>query len=258
MGRWARKLCSPGLTALAFALGLTASYSREARAETGTSSAGVAQSDARPAAQGAAASDARAQARVLFDEAVELASAGNFQTACSKLEQSLELHDGLGTSFHLAGCWQKIGRTASAHAMFEQVANRARELGQTERERLARTRLEALTPKLSRVRIDLAERAPSTEVYRDDARVQASDWGKPVAVDRGSHVIRVTAPGKKPWTTQLDVNEPAIVMAVSVPALVDQPAPAAVPIAKSQPKKQPEAPVEPQPSGNGARTMMTA
>jgi hypothetical protein len=164
----------------------------------------------------------QAEAQRLFDDAVELASSGNFAAACLKLEKSLSLHDGLGTSYHLAGCWQKIGRTASAYSLFERVANRAREAGQNERETVARSRMEALLPKLSRLRIDLPSPvAPRTAIQRDGEQVPEDDWGIPVAVDPGLHEIRVTAAGKEPWSKKVSVTEPSAIIAVQVPELVD-------------------------------------
>ena len=208
---------------------------------------------AAPRAQAEGADDP-AGAKVLFDQAVELASAGNFPEACEKLEASRKAHDGLGTSFHLAGCWQKIGRTASAYALFESVATRAREAGQTERAELARSRMDALGPKLSRLRIDLAQRAAHTEVYRDDQPVPETEFGKPVPVDHGQHSIRVTAEGKAPWTSQVDVSEPSVIIVVAVPALANAPPPAIAAAApKPEPKPEPEKKEEPA-SGKGART----
>jgi len=201
-----------------------------------------------------------ARAKVLFDEAVELARGGKFPEACQKLEESQRLHDGLGTAFHLAGCWQKIGRTASAYALFATVATRADEASQAERAALARERMQALGPKLSRLRIDLTEPAPQTQVYRDDVLVPESDWGKPIPVDRGSHELRVTAEGKKPWKNQVDVNEPSMTIAVAVPALASEPSkvaavvPVAKPKAKAKPEPKPEPAAEPPSSGSGART----
>jgi len=217
------------------------------------------QGDAVAPATGSAAASSKdpARAKVLFDDAVELAREGKFPEACQKLEESQRLHDGLGTAFNLAGCWQKIGRTASAYALFETVAVRADALSQTERAALARSRMEALAPKLSRLRIDVAERTPQPQIYRDDVLIPESEWGKPIPVDRGSHQLRVTAEGKKPWTTKVDVTEPSMIIAVAVPALTSEPPPvAAVPVAtaKPEPEPKPEPAPEPQPSGSGART----
>jgi serine/threonine-protein kinase len=203
-----------------------------------------------------------ALAKILFDKAVELASAGNFDEACRKLEKSLALHDGLGTSYHLAGCWQKTGRTASAYALFEKVADKAHELGQTERETVARGRMEALLPKLSRLRIDLpSPAAPRTAVQRDGERVAEGDWGKPVAVDRGSHEIRVTADGKVPWSTKISVTEPSTIMAVQVPELADAkkseaPKAAAAPRPKPAPQlRRAAVPAPEAPRGGPSRTV---
>ncbi len=204
------------------------------------------------------------RAKALSDEAVELANQGDFPSACVKLEQSLALHQGLGTEFHLAGCWSKVGRTASAYALFEKVAAKAHELGQSERETVARQRMDALLPRLSRVRIDVVSPAAHLEIRRDDAVVPESDWGKPVPVDRGSHEVRVTAEGKTPWTTKVDVTDPAVIIAVQVPALADAPKEAPVPAApvaapgpgpaplKAEP---PPAKVEPTSDGATQRTL---
>lgn len=204
----------------------------------------------------AAPVDDPAGAKRLFDEAVELASGGDFAAACPKLEQSLALHDGLGTQFHLAGCWSKIGRTASAYALFEKVAQKAHELGRTDREEVARARLDALLPKLSRVRIDVANPAPKTEVKRDDVSVPEADWGKPIPVDRGMHEVVVTAEGKTPWSTKLDVSDPGVILAVQVPPLADVAKAPIAPVAVVEQKPEPKEPAPPPPApentSNGA------
>lgn len=211
----------------------------------------------------AAPVDDPVKAKALSDEAVALANAGDFPSACMKLEESLALHQGLGTEFHLAGCWSKIGRTASAYALFEKVATRAHELGQSEREELTRQRMETLLPKLSRVRIDVPSPATHLELRRDDSVVPESDWGKPVPVDRGSHEIRATADGKAPWSTKLDVTDPATIVAVQVPALADVPqaapapaVPAPIRAAPAPLKVAPPPPgLEPRPDGSSQRTL---
>jgi hypothetical protein len=198
------------------------------------------------------------RAKELSDEAVALANAGDFRTACAKLEQSLALHHGLGTEFHLAGCWSKIGRTASAYALFEKVANTAHELGQTEREGVARQRMETLLPKLSRLRIDVLSPGTHMEVRRDDELVPESEWGTPVPVDRAAHELRATADGKAPWSTKLDVSDPATIVAVQIPALTDEPkeapptvAPGVTPPAPTPPKAAPPLPATSAPMSDG-------
>jgi hypothetical protein len=214
------------------------------------------------AAEARAEGNDETEAKRLFDSAVELASEGNFMAACRKLEKSLSLHDGLGTSYHLAGCWQKIGRTASAYALFKKVAERAHELDQDERETVARGRMEALLPKLSRLRIDLpAPVAPRTAVQRDGEQVAEDDWGKAVPVDPGFYEIRVTADGKEPWSTKVSVTEPSTIIAVPVPELADArksetPKFAAAPAPKAVTKQRPTAvPAAEEPSSGPSRTV---
>ena len=109
------------------------------------------------AAEPGTASDAtdKERAAQLFKEARALAELGNLEEACQKLEQSVELHEGVGNRFNLADCWEKTGRTASAYTLFIEVADATRELGQSDREKTARARAEALAPKLTRMRIDV-------------------------------------------------------------------------------------------------------
>lgn len=203
----------------------------------------AAQSPSSASPAGGASNEAQvAQAQTLFNEAAELTSQGKFVDACNKLEASLELHDGAGTAFNLARCWQKIGRTASAHAMFETVLRKTTELGQTERADAAREKLLALTPKLSYLRIELSERAPGTEIRRAGEIVPESDWNKAVAVDPGEYELRVTAEGREPWSLEVKVVDPASTVSVIVPQLTNKPKPVAKkPLAKPQPKPAPVA-----------------
>ena len=92
-------------------------------------------------------------AEALFQEARALVEKGRYQDACLKLAESHRLEPAVGTQFNLADCYEHIGRTASAYAMFHEVAAIARAAGKFERERGARDRATSLEPKLARVRI---------------------------------------------------------------------------------------------------------
>jgi hypothetical protein len=164
-----------------------------------------------------------AAARALFAEARTLMEKERFDEACPKFEESLRLDQGMGTQFNLAHCWEKIGRTASAWALFLDVAAAARAGDQPKREEAARARAKALEPKLTRLRIEVTDVAPGTQVQRDGQEVGKAAWGTGVPVDPGNHVVRVTAPGKKPWSDDIDVPAAPRTFTVTVPALTDAP-----------------------------------
>lgn len=146
-------------------------------------------------------------------------STDKYTEACPKFEESLRLDPGMGTQFNLAHCWEKLGRTASAWAMFLDVAAAARAGGQPEREAAAKERASALEPKLTRLRIVVPEAATTAKIYRDEQEVGRAAWGTAMPVDPGSHVIRVTAPGKKDWTHEVQVPTTARTFSVTVPPL---------------------------------------
>jgi hypothetical protein len=164
-----------------------------------------------------------AAARALFAEGRSLMEDERYAEACPKFEESLRLDHGMGTQFNLAHCWEKVGRTASAWALFLDVAAAARAGNQPQREAAARERAKALEPKLTRLRIQIVDAAPDTRVERDGQDVGRAAWGTGVPVDPGKHVVHVTAPGKKPWTDDVDVPAAPRIFTVTVPELSDAP-----------------------------------
>jgi hypothetical protein len=169
----------------------------------------------------AAAQNDSAAARALFSEGRELMAAEKYAEACPKFEESLRLDQGMGTQFNLAHCWEKLGRTASAWALFLDVAAAARAGNQPDRESAAKERASALEPKLTRLRITFPDPTPEAKISRDGLEVRKAAWGTAMPVDPGSHVIRVTAPGKQDWTQDVKVPATSRTFSVTVPALQD-------------------------------------
>jgi hypothetical protein len=166
-----------------------------------------------------------AAARALFSEARQLAAQKKYDQACPKFEESLRLDYGVGTLFNLADCWEKLGKTASAWARFLDASAGAKAAGQADRERVARERAAALAPKLSRLTIDVKKPETGVEIKRDSQPVGRAAWGTAVPVDPGTHLIEATAPGKKGWSTRVDVPAKAATTVVAVAPLEDNPEP---------------------------------
>ncbi len=158
-------------------------------------------------ASAAASSDASksAGAKELFKEGRKLAEKGDYEGACSKFEQSLELEDGAGTRFNLADCYEHLGRTATAYEMFIEVAESSKKQGQTQREGVARSRADVLAGKLSRLLIQVEPQERVVQVRRDGEKLDSTSLGSPVALDPGTYELSASAPGLTEWTSKVKV-----------------------------------------------------
>lgn len=178
---------------------------------------------------GAARASDPAAAQGLFDEGKELMARGLAEQACPKFAESQRLDPGIGTEFHLAECWQRIGRTASAWAMFREVESQARASGQVARERVAHDRAISIEPFVPKIVV--APRGvgqePGLEIDRDGVPIDEPLWGTPLPIDPGPHVVHARAQGKVPWQTVVSVPPQGRVVVVDVPALAAEVPPAA-------------------------------
>ncbi|HEY2733078.1 MAG TPA: tetratricopeptide repeat protein, partial [Polyangiales bacterium] len=82
----------------------------------------------------------KALAENLFDRGIALMRQGQFAEACTQLEQSNNIEHGIGTMLYLAECYEKLGRTASAWAMFREASSAARAEGQSDRSKTGTAR----------------------------------------------------------------------------------------------------------------------
>jgi tetratricopeptide (TPR) repeat protein len=179
-----------------------------------------------------------AAAEALFEEGRRLVAAGKLPEACSRLEESQRLDPAIGTQYHLADCWERTGRLASAWGAFLDVSYAARQAGQPDRERAARDRAQALAPRLPRLVIHPPASASDTalQIARDGVLVGKGQWGSAVPVDPGMHQVVASAPGRQTWQASVQTQE-ASTATLTIPAL--QPAPAVSPEAppgREQPK----------------------
>ncbi len=161
------------------------------------------------------------RARLLFKQGRQLAALGKYHEACAMFEESLRFDGGIGTEFNLADCFEHIGRTASAHALFGRVTQAALRSGQQNRAELARARVVLLEPKLSRLLIKSQTPAADLELSRDGKPI-GRVIGQPFAVDPGPHDIEVRWPNQRKWSVRLDVPATAGTVVVIVPKLEEQ------------------------------------
>lgn len=181
-------------------------------------------------ARAADASD-KAAAEALFQQGKTLMEQKEYGDACEKFRASQELDAGLGTLLHLADCYEKLGRTASAWATFEEAASVAASRGDTNRHDIARGRAMSIKPHLSYVVIRAAVQLPTGAVVTRDGRaVPSAIWGVPVPVDPGTTTIQISAPGYQSAKVEVAVPERAPApVEVTLPALVEDPTGQAAP-----------------------------
>jgi len=168
-----------------------------------------------------------ALAEALFQEGKRLLENGDSAAACPKLAESLRLDEATGTLLALAMCHESEGRLASAWAEYAEVVARARTEGRADREQAARRSVRALEPRLSTLTIEVPEAASAVgglRVERDGVSLAASTSSTAVPVDPGPHVVAASAPGRRPWSTSLQVGAVADRITVTVPVLEPQPA----------------------------------
>src|ERR1700753_3563254 len=79
----------------------------------------------------------KASAEALFNDGVALVSAGNYADGCARFEASQALEATLGTTLHLADCYERAGKTASAWVLFRESEGLAQRQSDTERAQVA-------------------------------------------------------------------------------------------------------------------------
>jgi hypothetical protein len=209
------------------------------------------------AAGARAESSSEAQADALFNEGKHLVDAGQLTEGCTKFAQSQQLSPGVGVALHLGSCYEKLGKTASAWQEYRAAEKLARDHGDAKRADVARTHAEALEGKLSRLTLQVPEKAAGSggEVRVDGAPMPPAAWNVPLAIDPGDHEIAFAMPGQAPRTVTAHVDAAMGVALVRF----DDPTPAAAAAPPPPPAAITPAAPEPvaQSNGWGARRWIT-
>jgi hypothetical protein len=190
-----------------------------------------------------------AEAVAAFDEGRKKMAEGDYAGAIAKFEQSVKSTRTVGALLNLGRAYEESGRAASAWATYRAASALAREL-HDRREADGDGFAAAILPKVSHLTIDgrALDGVQGAEVTCDGA---GAALGEPVPVDAGKHVVAVSAPGKRPWSTTIDVGRGGALASVRIASLEDAPAPA-----PSAPVSSPDlAPTAPEPSSTTQRTI---
>jgi hypothetical protein len=192
----------------------------------------------------------------LFREGRELMDKGDIDAACLKFAESQRIEASSGTLLNLAACHAKQGKVASAWAEYLAAARLAQSQNRPERVEEAKTKAAELAPKLSHLRVLLAEKVPGIEVKLDDVTLQAEVLGSKIPVDPGERTVTISAPGHKAVTMKVTIGAERDSQTLNVPKLEvdesgtapppppdDKTGPAVGPKDKAPPAKHPSPPV---------------
>lgn len=164
-----------------------------------------------------------AAAQALFDQGVEEMSAGNFASACPKLEEATRLApEGGGAKEQLAECYERSGRLASAWSQWNLVAATSARQGNQERLKKAEERAATLKPRLATLTIQVPPAVAGIAglvIERDGRALSRAEWGAPIPVDRGSHAVVAKAPGRKTSQQDVAVAADGSQLAITIPDL---------------------------------------
>ncbi|MEO7109631.1 MAG: hypothetical protein ABI183_04250 [Polyangiaceae bacterium] len=151
----------------------------------------------------------QAVAQALFDQARELMQKKQYAQACSLLEKSEALDPGGGTLLNLAACYEGKGALAQAYATYQEVLSESHRENRPDRADTATRRSLALMPRLPHLLIKLPDHAsdPSLVLQLDDLIMGSTLIGVDTPVDPGTHHVRVSRMGDKPWTWDGNIAE---------------------------------------------------
>ncbi|WP_437285044.1 tetratricopeptide repeat protein [Sorangium sp. So ce406] len=209
-----------------------------------------------------AASAQRAQgavkpmAEALFWQGRDLFKQGQYPEACAKFEESHRLEPKPGTLLNLAVCHEKVGMLATAWAELGSVEEIARREGPEERAAFARAERAALERRIARIEIRMDAPPASLRLTLDGEPLSGAALNAPFPIDPGRHRVAAAAPGKKAWSTAVDVPPERASIVVTIPALEDAPAapPSRAPRAALAPRATAAAPEAP--ADGVGRTLM--
>jgi hypothetical protein len=196
-------------------------------------------------------------AESLYEAGKQLLLDGQCELAVGRLQASQSLDPAVGTLLLLGHCQEKLGQSASAWATFRAARSLAQNVRQPDREQIADARARALEPRLARIEIWLPSDVDTSDwsITENGRQLPRTLLGVALPVDPGPRELRVTAPGREPWTARIVIADAGATTRVRVPPLVRATAPEpALPPAPALAAPSRSAPLRDraEPSGNGA------
>jgi serine/threonine-protein kinase len=159
------------------------------------------------------------EAEALFRDARKAMDAQDFLAAKEKLELSQRIIPGPGTLLNLGFCYERLGLLANAYRSYRAAVLLSQKLKRPERAQAANGKLNELRKKLGLATIVVNQ--ANTTATIDGVVVEGTEK---VPLEEGRHVLKATAPGFVPWSTELRAEKGEKIRVI-VPPLVSESAP---------------------------------
>ena len=187
-------------------------------------------------------------------------ASGKVPEACAAFEASQKLEPAVTTLLNLGGCRERNGQFATAWGIFVDVQRNLRDVFDEDSKQLAdvaRTRADALEPRLSKLTIHVAPalQALHVEIARNDEHLAPGAWNTPLPTDGGHYVITARAEGYKTWSGTVTVAPEHDDQSIEVPPLIKAPPQKPAPLTVAAPSKLPVVPIV---VGGGAALMLAS
>lgn len=201
---------------------MTATFPRVASAILAIAIAGTAAS-AQPATE---------KAETLFEDGRRLMADGNIAEACARFEASQQLAPAVTTLINLGECRERNHQLATAWRTFEEARRQATAARDDERAHIAATHASRLEPRLSHLTIAVASdrQTAGLAISSTTGPVDPASWNRAIPIDGGRYTITAHAPGRAPWSQEVQVANANDAVTVDIPLLdpvVAAPGPAA-------------------------------
>ena len=148
-----------------------------------------------------------AEAEELFQQGRVALAAHDYERACARFAQSLELERAVGTLISLAECEEARNLLTSARQHWQEAADLADAKNDAlQRGPIARQRFDDLDRRVPRVTVHLSSEAPRDSVLlRDDVVLGSGSFDVPLPVDPGKHLVAIRAQGHEDRTYEIEL-----------------------------------------------------
>lgn len=166
-----------------------------------------------------------ATAQTLNNEAQEAMEKKDYASACPKFEEVVRLiPEGVGAKLSLAECYEGAGKLASAWIMYALVDEVATKPTQAQLKKMAHGRAETLKSQFSKLTIIVPESVRGVagfEVTRDGLSVGSAQWGVPLPIDKGAHMIVAIADRRQRWEKKIEIGSDGITETITIDNMPD-------------------------------------